>query len=209
MDDKRASWEAWAREKYSDPTISAVATEAAIAASDEGRSESDSSILGHRAAMDAGGEYRCRPNRTGAAIVVCALFGLLLVPATLAGLSTNPAPAGYLFLAIVGGGPTLGVIGLILVRRNSCFFATKDVVGRRNWAGKIVASAPRARLRSLGLRSGSWANVYSFESLAIGEMPDDSTAAFLGVNIEPTRLLWWSDARFRDYGEVIGTHVST
>ena len=76
---------------YSDPQVAAAAADAAMSAIESDSIPEVAAIDGHRAAINQGGEYRCRPDRTGAAIAVCVLLALLFVPATLFGLSNNPS----------------------------------------------------------------------------------------------------------------------
>ncbi len=153
--DHRTSWEAWARRQYRDPALADVAGRAAMSASAGGSDSYSAAVIGHRAAVAAGAEYRYRPDRTGMAIAVCVVLFLMFTPASLIGLGVNPGLAGYLFLAGSLILPSLAVFGLVLVRRNACFFVRADVAGRRDWLGNEVAAAARPQA-VLPMKGTSW-----------------------------------------------------
>src|SRR5579859_98754 len=193
--DYSASWQAWARRNYGDPAVAETAYKAAMAASSVNPDSSHAAVLGHRAAVAMGGEYRCRPDRTGMAITVCVLLFLMFVPATLLGVSSNPSLGGYLFLAGSVLVPGLAFAALLLVRRNACFFVDVGVAGRRNWRGKVVASVSRSQITSMSLRSGSWADVMSS-----GEAEESTLRVTTrGAEIPTTGLYFWTDDHIREF----------
>lgn|GEM_PF-4987014 len=198
MSDYETSWRKWAAAQYPDLAAANVAAEAAIAAARAMTPVESIRVAAHRAAVDAGAEYRCRPDRAGMAIALCVLLFAIFVPATLSGLSINPAVGGYLFLAGSILLPVLGVVGLVMVRKNSCFFVNREMVGRRSWRGSQVAAVPRAGLRSVNLRAGSWAKT------VLGDEPDEATVEIVGdhASIPTTDLYWWSNARIRELAQV-------
>lgn len=208
MDDSyRGLWQIWARSNYPDPSVASAAVNAALAAIENGSPPAVAAVQGHQAAIAAEGEYRCRPDRTGKAILVCFLFAALFIPAGLSGLSVNASFWGYVFLAVTGGGPLFGMVGMVLVRVNSYFFVTRRTVGRRSWLGRVVETIPRAKVIGVDIRKGSWKNVYSARSLSSGEyMPDDSTmqvkirGGFTGLH---TILYWWTDDRLNELSRVL------
>jgi hypothetical protein len=193
--DYRTSWEAWAGKVYDDPAVASAASSAAIAASSAGAGQWTAAIAAHRAAIRAGGEYVCRPDRAGLAIGICVVIFLLFVPATLAGLSVNPAPGGYVFLAGSIALPVLAVAGLVKVRRHSCFFVDRFYVGRRNWRGKVVASVAREGLAPVQVEmdEDSWSDL-----LLEGEPHEP--AVRLGSS--SVQSFWWSADRIRELATV-------
>lgn len=200
MDDYRQLWVTWARSIYHEPEVASAAAKAALSAIDEGWIPSAAALRGHKAAVDAGGEYRCRPNRTAKAIVVCLLVAAMFIPAILSGISVNPSPAGYVFLAIMGGGPLLGVVALALVRLNSCFFVTRETIGRRNFLRRVVLSGHRSSSGRITVRGGGWT-----KALLTNE-PDDSEVQIEMPGLTPSRtgLYWWTDDRIREFAAVAG-----
>jgi hypothetical protein len=205
LDDYHARLTAWAASIYSDPVIAKAATDAALRSIEAGTLSRSAETQAHRAAVAAGGEYRCQPDRVGKAVLVCVLFGVLFIPATLFSLSVNPSLGGYLSLCVFAGAPALGVIGLAMVRRNSCFFATTKTAGRRNWLGQVAARASRAQLMYASFEAGSWARVYRSWNREF-EGPDDSTMAIVGRRADLPRvsLYWWTDARIKQFVDVLG-----
>jgi hypothetical protein len=203
VDDYRRLWVTWARTNYSDPQVAAAAVDAAMSAIEHGSIPNAAAIEGHEAAISAGGEYRCRPDRTGAAMAVCVLVALLFIPATLAGLSVNPALGGYVFLAVVGGGPVVAFLGILQIRRNACFFVNRRELGRRGWRGNLVFSAARSDVSFIRLRSGSWA------AAMFQRGGDDSNATLVmsGDRSESTDLYWWTDGHFKEFARVAGLPV--
>lgn len=192
-----ASWLRWASKHYEDPTVAQVVASAAYAATRQGISPQAATIVGHRAAVAAGGEYVCRPDRAGIAIAVCVLVFLMFVPASLAGLTVNPGLGGYLFLAGSLALPALAVAGLVMVRRNSCFFVNWKTVGRRNWRGQVVMDVYRRNVTGASVRSGEANTLWT-------EEPDEST---LSINLpggvqQITALYWWSNARAAEFAAV-------
>ncbi|HSS60424.1 MAG TPA: hypothetical protein VLK30_03085 [Candidatus Limnocylindrales bacterium] len=205
MDEYRDTLVKWAQGIYSNPEIAAVAASEAWSGIQAGNLPGTAEIQAHRAAVKAGGEYRCRPDRVGKAIVVCVLIAALFVPATLMGLSVNPSLAGYAFVTVAGGLPFLGLIGLVMVRLNSCFFVTEGTVGRRNWVGRVAAKAPRSHLQYVSFKAGSWARVYGSWNREF-EGPDDSKMSVIGTkaSLSEVSLIWWSNGRIRQFIEVLG-----
>lgn len=204
LDDQRTSWENWARRYYSEPTIAAGAAAAAIGGVEKGASAKDARILGHRAAVDAGGEYRCRSDRAAPTMALCVLLVLFFVPASLIGLSANPAPAGFVFLAVSGAAPVLAFICLQRVRESSCFFVSQIAVGRCDWQGKVVFSELRSKVTSVRLQSGSlWPGMFMR-----GGRSSTATMAISGGRLVSTDLDWWTDARFKEFTRVAGIAVS-
>ena len=199
MTEYRASWQAWARRNYSDQAIAASAAQAAIAAVEAGTSPRDASIRGHQAAIDAGGEYQCRPDKVGMALIACILLGAMFVPATLVGASKG-STADYIVPAVVIGLFGAGVAGLVMVRRNSRFFATRSTAGRRDWRGQVVSSIPRGEPISFHLRRGKPVRPLTYDE------PDDSEVDFStqGGAILPTTVYWWSDERITEFALVLG-----
>jgi len=133
----------------------------------------------------------------------------MFIPATLIGLSSNPSVGGYIFLAVMGGGPLFGMIAIVLVTLNSYFFVTRQTVGRRSWLGRVATAIPRSKVTGVDIRKGSWRNVYNASSLLLGEyMPDDSTMQLdvtSGPNIPRTTLYWWTDDRLEELSRVLAT----
>ena len=205
MDEDRQLWATWARSFYHEPGVASAAAQAALAAIEQGSGPSTAALRGHAAAVDAGGEYRCRPNKTARGILVCILVAGVFIPAVLSGLSINPSPAGYIFLAIMGGGPVLGVVGLVLVRLNSCFFVTRDTVGRRNFLGRVVLSDHRSSSGRITVRRGSWTKALLTHEADDSEVQIDMP----GVSSSRTVLYWWTDDRIREFAEVAGMLRST
>ena len=196
--DYRASWEAWAQKQYPLPVGARAAAHAAIVADESGAGQWNASIAGHRAAVAAGDEYVCKPDRAGIAIaLVCILF-LMFVPASLAGLSVNPAVGGFLFLAGAIVLPVLGFLGLLRVRRNSCLFVNREIVGRRDWRGRTVAAAPRTMVTSVDIQQGSW------DRVMLDDEPDEATMTVQAgrASIPTTEMFWWSNARMREFAAV-------
>jgi len=198
--DYRASWQAWAQRHYDDPSVSSAAYQAAIASSARSASQQDAVVAGHRAAVAAGGEYICRPDRAGMAILLCMLLFMLFAPATLVGLSVNPVLGGFAFLAGSVALPVLAVVGLIQVRKNSCFFVNRWQVGRRNWRGKVVASVAREGVASVDVESPGW------DSVLLSEEPEEPTVSVSGIGdqtlIPTTGIYWWSVSRIREFAAV-------
>ena len=208
MDDSyRGLWQTWARSNYPEAPAAGAAVNAALAAIKNGSPPTVAAVHGHQAAIAAGGEYRCRPDRTGKAVLVCFLFAAMFIPAVLVGLSSNSSFWGYVSLAVLGGGPVLGIVGLVLVRTNSYFFVNRRRVGRRSWLGRVVAAIPRSKVIAVDIRKGSWKNVYTIRSLLSGEyMPDDSTMQVRvagGFTRLHTTLYWWTDERLNELSRVL------
>lgn len=195
----RASWEAWAQKLYPLPVAARAAAQAAIAADASGAGQWNATIAGHRAAVNAGDEYVCKPDRAGLLVVVSVLVFMLFAPASLLGLTVNPALGGFLFLAGSVILPALGVVGAAGVRRNACFFVTREILGRRDWRGRVVASVPRTMVESVTLHTGDWQTV-----LLTDEGPQESTLVVRthGAPFPTTALYWWSNARVREFAAV-------
>lgn len=198
--DYRASWEAWARKNYDDPAVVSAASAAAVAASAAGAAQWDAAIAAHRAAIRAGGEYVCRPDRAGLAIGLCVVLFLLLVPAALAGLTVNPGLAGYVFLAGSIALPVLAVVGIVQVRRHSCFFVDRFHVGRRDWRGKTAVSVAREAITSVRV------DTPALEDALLSNEADETSVEIRGRGGEPlipmTDTYWWSAARTREFAAV-------
>ena len=192
--DYRASWEAWARRNYDGQAVASAAAAAAIAASAAGVSQWNVAIAAHRAAVRAGGEYVCRPDRAGLAIGICVAVFLLFVPATLGGLAVNPGPAGYLFLAGSIALPVLAIVGLIKTRRNSRLFVDRFYVGRRDWRGKVVTSVAREGASvQIEVDADAWSDLMS---------EGETHEPVVTIGSSRVQTFWWSAARIREFAAV-------
>lgn len=107
--------------------------------------------------IDSGHQYRIPPSTGMAvtAVVLLLVLGAGLGGATLAGLSVNPAPAGYVFGAAAVLIPAALIVLVILYRRNAYVFVDSSVVGRTGLFGKVVTSVPRSRILAVAMRKGS------------------------------------------------------
>lgn len=194
----RASWEAWAQKQYPLPVAARAAAHAAIVADESGAGQWKAAIAGHRAAVAAGDEYVCKPDRVGIVIaVVCILF-LMLVPASLAGLSVNPAIGGFLFLAGAIVLPLLGLLALLQVGKNSCLFVNREIVGRRDWRGRTAAAAPRSMVTSVDIQQGGW------DRVLLDDEPDETTLTVQAgrASMPTTETFWWSNTRVKEFAAV-------
>ena len=198
MSDFEASWRKWAAMQYSDPAIAGAAATAGFDATRRGVPAQQAAVVGHRAAVAAGGEYVCRPDLTGIAIVTIVLVFLLLVPATIAGLTVNPGFSGYLFLAAAVLVPGAALAGVLLVRKNSCFFVDRWSVGRRDWRGRVVMTVAREGVAGAEVERGSWSTAFfGEEQTQSGGHPDESKVAITlrSGDRSVTPLFWWSSGR--------------
>ncbi|HET7466707.1 MAG TPA: hypothetical protein VFL29_08565 [Candidatus Dormibacteraeota bacterium] len=196
--DYRASWEAWAEKEYLLPVAARAAAQAAIAAAASGAGSWNARIAGHRAAVAAGDEYVCKPDHVGIAIALVVVLFFMLVPATLAGLSVNPAVGGFLMLAAAVALPVLGVFALLRVKRNSCFFVNREIVGRRDWRGRTMAAAPRSMVTSVDVRQGSW------DRVLLDDEPQETVVEVQAgrASMRATSTVWWSNSRMKEFAAV-------
>lgn len=215
-----SDWQSWGRRHYRDRTIAAAAARAAASSIASGSSAADAEISGYRAAVQAGGEYRCVPDRTGTWIALWVVIGVAFGSLTVLGLAYNgPSPGGLVILALVTVGPALATAPPLLTSINSGHYLTRDKVGRRDWLRRTVACFPRADVvstnlipahqeTSLSALGFAWAEfevkhpqLYPVRGLKAWYLPEsripDSQQSELSA-----WLFWWSERRFRELQSV-------
>jgi len=204
MTDYEASWREWAAKQYADAAIAAAAADGAIAASRKGVAADAAAVAGHRAAVRAGGEYTCRPDRTGLAMAIVVILFAMLVPATLAGRSSNPAAAGFVFLAAAVLLPAGAFVVLVMARRNSCLFVNRWSVGRRDWRGRVVMTIAREGVSGAGVDRGSWTVAMIGDEGQPGGHPDESQLAITmqSGQVLKTNLTLWTNTRAAEFAAV-------
>ena len=202
--DYRTSWRQWARKNYEDAVTADIAAQAAITAIEEGGSQADAARRGHLAAIDSGAEYICRPDRVGMALAACILFGAMFIPAATIGAISYPSLEIYALLMGFVAVFALAIIGLLMVRKNSCFFVARNTAGRRNWRGHVVSSVSRIGHVSVDIHRGRPIRPLMYDE------PDESTVSVSSDgrgSILSTALYWWTSPRIGEFALVLGTEA--
>jgi hypothetical protein len=212
--------ENWAKRNYHNALVASAAANAAAAAVGSGSNAADAAISGHCAAVIAGGEYRCRPDRTGIWIALWIVLGAAFGSMGALGLAfRGPTLDGLEVLVLLTIGPAVGLVSMLLVRRNSGYYLTANTLKRLTWLGKVAASFPRSEVRGMNFvpagQGTSWSGigigwaefdvehperypVRGFRALYLPESAiDDSRQSRLSA-----WLIWWSDQRSKEFERV-------
>jgi uncharacterized RDD family membrane protein YckC len=206
-------WRRWARRDYPEPQVAQAAARAASASMASGSSPAEARIRGHIAAVEAGGEYRCRPDRTRPLLTLWIVLDAFFGSASVLGLAyTGLSPSVLGTDAALLSGPILATVATLLVGRHSGFFLTDDRVGRRNWLGRSVASFPRSEVLDVSPLRDTWGwaeftvkhpQRYPMRALKLMYAPLPSLEDAKRTNLSAW-LVWWSDARFNEFQQVLG-----
>jgi uncharacterized RDD family membrane protein YckC len=207
---KEDAWRRWGRREYGQSQAAEAGARAAATIQAGGSSPADARVRGHIAAIEAGGEYRCRPDRTRPFLALWIMLDAFFGSLGLLGLAyTGLTPAVLGTDAALMSGPILATVAALLVSRNSGFYLTRDTLTRRNWLGRPVASFPRSEVLADSLVRGTWGwaefTVKNPQRYPLKNMyaPLSSLDDNMRTSLS-TPLVWWSDARFREFQHVLG-----
>ena len=122
-------WQDSARRNYSDAQVATAAARAAIAGLESGSTAASATVSAHKAAVKAGGEYRCRPDRIDLLLEIpIDIAVVLLGSAGLGLLNPDPKVALAAALAAVAAVP---FVAAYMVNRNSGFYLNSKVISHR------------------------------------------------------------------------------
>lgn len=207
------AWRRWARRDYPESQVAGAAARAATLAMAGGSSADEARVKGHIAAVEAGGEYRCRPDRTRPFLALWIVLDVFLGSLCLLGLAnTGLSPAVVGTDAALITGPILATLATLLVARNSGFYLTRETVTRRNWLGRLVATSPRSEIIEVNVVADIW----SWAEFTVVHPQRDPMRGLKETYSAPSSLddtmrtnlsgslVWWSDVRFREFRQVLG-----